>query len=846
MSNPGGEQQPGAAPPSQGSAVVPSANTTPAHTQPNTPQISPHTNQQIAQPTQHAMQPVSQQAAPQVLQPVPQQQLFHQASQQNVVSPQQQQGVPQHVILQPQMMAQQQLQQTQYQQQAPVAMLQTPLLQSTGPSPQKGVQKGRFRVVKPGAGGDGQSVASSGDGAENAPAVSAVKKGRFMVKKGASAKDVQQAKTGKDATGEPTNQSPKGKGGDGPGEDAALSPPPADTITKKKGRFLVKTGNSTQNLAAMEQEGAGDSSNVAELGSKPSGAAEVETEKCKPGDGGETVQRRPSLLKKKGRFVVKTGGTGSATNSPRPKPSSAGGSATNSPRPMPPSAEAARNALGGISQHFPFAPANPQGPYAAANLPLQPGVAMATPMLDANGQMVLVSIAQPMQQPPLQPQLPPAQLQAPPQFVSPPVQGSAPTPPPPAASDAQPVPRPRALTDERSQSVPVAAKSNIPRPIRAPGSSGSGNWANLKGGKGRMVGGGGVGKVLHYLDTLRSEVVDADKSIVSLHSDNRFLRDKNKELEAKHKDLERRLAEEKRLRKVAEAKYQSLIEQVREQEVDQVAGSGSNGVDQEAPSSDETGRVAGQSLTSQPSVATAPEELVLSGATFSSPSEKQQSELEKASGDNSDGRASKKPLNNPPVAEASLDHQQLDVCIGTPSFDAMMGSTSSKSPGPDAKHPKSQNNSLNSADPSQTALTALSPNQFDPLGTPAQQTDVAIGQNVAIPLIVTTVSPNPVVSAVVGDVRCSTPHISNKKHFDPLGTPERQASGGVKNTLPSMVTNGIPQMPAMATQLDNGNVAVPVVVPVVQRQPPQQPATEQTEADPFDEIVARSHGNGAM
>ena len=287
-------------------------------------------------------------------------------------------------------------------------------------------------MVKPG--GDGQSVSSSGDGAENAPAVSAVKKGRFMVKKGASAKDVQQAKTDKDATGEPTKQSPKGKGTDGLGEGTALTPPPADTITKKKGRFLVKTGNSTQNLAAMEQEGAGNSSIGAEMGSKPSGADEAEKAKGKPGDAestsngggaGETVQRRPSLLKKKGRFVVKTGGTGSATNSPRPKPPSAGGSAANSPRPMPPSAEAARNALGGISQHFPFAPANPQGPYAAANLPLQPGVAMATPMIDANGQVVLVSnvalpMAQPMQQPPVNPANPFAA--APPPQAPPPMQ----------------------------------------------------------------------------------------------------------------------------------------------------------------------------------------------------------------------------------------------------------------------------------------------------------------------------------------------------------------------------------------------------------------------------------------
>lgn len=92
-----------------------------------------------------------------------------------------------------------------------------------------------------------------------------------------------------------------------------------------------------------------------------------------------------------------------------------------------------------------------------------------------------------------------------------------------------------------------------------------GGWlgpaGGMRGKNGRMIGGGGVGKVLHYIDTMRTEVVEADRCIASLQSDNRFLRDKNKELEAKSKDLERRLMEEKRLRQKAEAKYASMLQQ---------------------------------------------------------------------------------------------------------------------------------------------------------------------------------------------------------------------------------------------------------------------------------------------
>ena len=90
-----------------------------------------------------------------------------------------------------------------------------------------------------------------------------------------------------------------------------------------------------------------------------------------------------------------------------------------------------------------------------------------------------------------------------------------------------PAVRSHSLTDETrpvAENVPSVAvpKAQVPRPARVAGTSGS--WP--RGGKnGRMIGsaGGGVGKVLHYLDTLRTEVVEADRSLTSLSSDNRFL-----------------------------------------------------------------------------------------------------------------------------------------------------------------------------------------------------------------------------------------------------------------------------------------------------------------------------------
>ncbi|KAL7568020.1 hypothetical protein ACA910_004602 [Epithemia clementina (nom. ined.)] len=81
----------------------------------------------------------------------------------------------------------------------------------------------------------------------------------------------------------------------------------------------------------------------------------------------------------------------------------------------------------------------------------------------------------------------------------------------------------------------------------------------------------GLGKVFYFLDQMRSEVLDADRTIKSLQSemksmqnDMRFLKEKNKELEAKARDAERKFHEERGLREAAEKKLKALKKMIRE------------------------------------------------------------------------------------------------------------------------------------------------------------------------------------------------------------------------------------------------------------------------------------------
>ena len=63
---------------------------------------------------------------------------------------------------------------------------------------------------------------------------------------------------------------------------------------------------------------------------------------------------------------------------------------------------------------------------------------------------------------------------------------------------------------------------------------------------------------------MRSEVTEADRTIKSLNTDMKCLREKNKELEAKLRDIEKKLMEEKIAREAADAKVKALKKQAKE------------------------------------------------------------------------------------------------------------------------------------------------------------------------------------------------------------------------------------------------------------------------------------------
>jgi len=74
----------------------------------------------------------------------------------------------------------------------------------------------------------------------------------------------------------------------------------------------------------------------------------------------------------------------------------------------------------------------------------------------------------------------------------------------------------------------------------------------------------GLGKVYYFLDQMKLEVTEADKTIKCLQKDMKFLRDKNKELEARNTEVERRLHEERSVREAAEARVRTLRKKVKE------------------------------------------------------------------------------------------------------------------------------------------------------------------------------------------------------------------------------------------------------------------------------------------
>jgi len=525
--------------------------------------------------------------------------------------------------------------------------------------------------------------------------------------------------------------------------------------------------------------------------------------------------------------------------------------------------------------------------YLAGNIPV-PFAGMPTASLvDVNGQMVVVSnlalpLSQPVQQHPLQ------QMPVPQPFVTPPVQNStasvgSQTQSQSNSCDAHPIipthnlpsPRSRAVSGDprHSENPPRSAKTHaVPRPNRPAGSSGS-NWsvasrtASSGAKNGRLIGTGGVGKVLHYLDTLRSEVVEADRSMASLQSDNRFLRDKNKELEAKISNLERQLAEEKGLRHAAEIEYRSLCQRIRDHDTDAIYHQSEPGI---------------HHLQLEPTTSTEDSLVFLDGSTVRTG--------ETLDSDRAVSREISKHLNDftaePKIDDregAGFEDSHPSASTANDKLKQPNKTTVGNSPTkltqinpptirpraitvPDTKPPPARNNesymndSFKAPDVTpkthhvsqyMTSLSSIA-KQFDPLGTslpsPSFHCIPAIAninnENVAIPLIVTTTQPtsSPLNShASTGETRCRSNANNKTNHFDPLGTPGRSNSSELDkmSNVPALVHNGMPQMPAMTSHAQNGGVALPVILPLVH----QQQQLNQQE-DPFDEIVRMSRNHG--
>ena len=391
------------------------------------------------------------------------------------------------------------------------------------------------------------------DGSNLSPRdIAAAKENDFIVDDGKSNITDEQTKQQANRNNSPTPQRPA----IAKGNNRHNSPLP-----QKKGRFLVKTGASAANLQAVEK----DATSSALEGGQEKTEVEIEKTKGKAGDGSIVTDQSVAIvaggsrrnsacsslqgdslsachqevaMKKKGRFVVKTGGGGNLTNSP-------GGTnnATMLAASLPDGAQNVDLSLPSNIQQPTIHQPNMQQPnyYAGnINIPLA-AIPAANSLVDVNGQLMVVpnlstfplvqQTAQHLQQQQQIPagqqpqfvnisahiraqsalssigsQVPPQQLQPLPNFSDAPVQ------PPQRAS----------MADERSFESNSTPKAHTARPNRPAGNSGS-NWSSLKGKNGRMIGGGGVGKMLHHLDTMRSEIVEADRSILSLQSDNRIL-----------------------------------------------------------------------------------------------------------------------------------------------------------------------------------------------------------------------------------------------------------------------------------------------------------------------------------
>jgi hypothetical protein len=74
----------------------------------------------------------------------------------------------------------------------------------------------------------------------------------------------------------------------------------------------------------------------------------------------------------------------------------------------------------------------------------------------------------------------------------------------------------------------------------------------------------GLGKVFYFLEQMKAEVSEADRTTKLLQKEVKFLKEKNKELEAKSREMEKRWKDQKANREAAEAKVRLLKKKLRE------------------------------------------------------------------------------------------------------------------------------------------------------------------------------------------------------------------------------------------------------------------------------------------
>ena len=275
-------------------------------------------------------------------------------------------------------------------------------------------------------------------------------------------------------------------------------------------------------------------------------------------------------------------------------------------------------------------------------------------------------------------------------------------------------------------------------------------------------------------------------------------RDKNKELEAKNKELLRILADEKRHRHTAEVNYQTLCQQVSSKHYEQINS------EQESTKS---------SAVDAPIQDTTDKEVVLETPISSFEDNLQQKPVTSTTQkDNTQAKAStvqKSPRPKPPIASSITKSPKPT----RPNATTIPRTSSFDSPKPTNKKVVRGLSPASAASQSMSCLPSV--NQFDPLARGIPVPDITTDNTCNVtPIIVTT-----------EELKLDE---SKQRHFDPLGTPERRVSA------PTVVLNNeIPQIPIPmgASSINN---TVPAVIPIIQR----QQNSKEEEDDPFDEIVS--------